>query len=80
MSADLNAYLAESSEELRGYLRSSLEDIVVVAQKGLEALDAGELPIAVADRLLREANSIQRNTDRLVTYAEIAEAYGIDAK
>lgn len=75
----LDKLLAEVTEEVRGYLRESLQDIILVAQKALETLDAGELPIAQADRLLSDAQAVVRKTDYLVTYQEIAEACGIDA-
>lgn len=73
----LDKLLAEVTEEGHGYLRESLQDIILLAQKALETLDAGELPIAQASRLLSDAQAVVRNTDRLVMYQEIAEACGI---
>lgn len=80
MSDDLSAVtpaleklIGDMAEEVRGYLREHLEDVVLVAQKGLEAIDASEIPVAVAERLFDEAAYIRRNTDHLVTYAEILE-------
>lgn len=76
----LDKLLAEVTEEVRGYLRESLQDIILVAQKALETLDAGELPIAQADRLLSDAQAVVRKTDYLVTYQEIAQACEIEVE
>lgn len=69
----LDVVLAESADEIGGYLRESLKQVALLAEKGLEKLDAGEVPIGVADRLFDHAKHILGNTDRLVTYEEIAE-------
>lgn len=80
MSDDLSAVtpaleklIGDMAEEVRGYLREHLEDVVLVARKGLEALDNGQPPTSAAERLFDEAAYIRRNTDHLVTYAEILE-------
>lgn len=69
----LNAILAESAEEVRGYLRDHLRDIAIVTEKALQALDEGRLPIAEAGRLFDEAKAVDRLTGNLTTYADIAE-------